>query len=187
MSTQDRQVEQDPARVAGAPVLAAREVGSPRLLSEFESLLNEPGCPACRHIAEETERSFFSWFQIESYSSGEMQAQLERFLARLAQLPPMPARRGRRSSTDALDALALPEGQVGRMARHHADAGLAVAAWEVQETGRKYAWAYRHEAPGPEGAGWLRALARIDGRVFEGGPAPERPPEKEPSGDDGNG
>ena len=44
--------------------------------------------------------------------------------------------------------------------------------WEVEETARKYAWAYRHETSGPERDAWLRAMAQIDGRVFEGGPAP---------------
>ena len=48
---------------------------APHVLSEFERLLTESGCPACRHIAE-TERSFFSWFEIESHTSSEMQAQL---------------------------------------------------------------------------------------------------------------
>jgi hypothetical protein len=56
--------------------------------------------------------------------------------------------------------------------RNHTDARLALLAWEVQETARKYAWAYRHEPTGPERHGWLRGLIQIDGRVFEGGPAP---------------
>ena len=149
--------------------------------------------------------------------------QLERFLGRLAQTP-IPERRRRRSNNEALDdvrgelhaapycpachardgiedaqrdlvapSLALapvrdryershglcvwharrvPEGSAARVARQHADARLQLIAWEVQETARKYAWAFRHEPSGPEQDGWLRALAQIDGRVFEGGPAP---------------
>jgi hypothetical protein len=66
----------------------------------------------------------------------------------------------------------LADGPAARFARQHADARLAVMAWEVQETARKYAWAYRHEAGGPERDGWVRGLAQIDGRVFDGGPPP---------------
>lgn len=150
-------------------------------------------------------------------------AQLERLLARLAQTP-APERRRRRTVPDGLDvvrgemlarphcsachvrdgveraqqdlvALSLglaatrdqyerghglcarharqvPDGPTARAARHHADARLALIAWEVQETARKYAWAFRHEASGPERDGWLRGMGQIDGRVFEGGPAP---------------
>ena len=150
-------------------------------------------------------------------------AQLELFLARLA-ASPTPPRRGRRATSDALDdarrhLLASPycapcharegieraqheligaalglaavreryershglcvrhvrqlaDGPAARFARQHADARLAVIAWEVQETARKYAWAYRHEAGGPERDGWLRGLAQIDGRVLDGGPVP---------------
>ena len=66
----------------------------------------------------------------------------------------------------------LPDGSAARFARQHADARLALVTWEVHETARKYAWAYRHEAAGPERDGWLRGLAQIDGRVFDGGPPP---------------
>jgi len=64
------------------------------------------------------------------------------------------------------------DGPAARFAREHAGARLAVISWEVQETARKYACAYRHEAEGPERDGWLRGLAQIDGRVFDGGPPP---------------
>lgn len=67
----------------------------------------------------------------------------------------------------------IPDGPAARVVRQHADARLAVISWEVHETARKYAWAFRHESSGPERGGWLRALAQIDGRVFEGGAAPE--------------
>ena len=61
-----------------------------------------------------------------------------------------------------------PDGPTARLVRHHADARVALIAWEVQETARKYAWAFRHEPRGPERDGWLRGLAQIDGRVFQG-------------------
>ena len=148
--------------------------------------------------------------------------QLERMLSRLADLPPL-GRRGRRTGVE-LDAvraevvtaaycpacnardgieraqleligaalavtpvrdhyershglcvrhaLQLPDGQAARTARRHADGRLGVLSWEVHETARKYGWAFRHETTGPERDAWLRALAQIDGRVFEGGPAP---------------
>jgi hypothetical protein len=170
-------------------------------------------------------------------------AQLTRFLARLADMPP-PERRRRRSGSDALESvrgelsakpycpachardgveqaqhelvvasLALapvrqryehghglcvrharrvPDGPAARVARQHADARLGLIAWEVQETARKYAWAFRHEPAGPEQHGWLRGLAQIDGRVFEGGPAPigervdAKPPRLDGSSGDGH-
>jgi hypothetical protein len=48
---------------------------SGRILSEFERLLGIDACPACTYLAE-VERSFLSWFAIESHTVGEMQAQL---------------------------------------------------------------------------------------------------------------
>ena len=66
----------------------------------------------------------------------------------------------------------VPDGLATRLVRPHADARLALVAWEVHETARKYAWAFRHEPDGPERDGWLRGLAQIDGGVFVGGPAP---------------
>jgi len=58
----------------------------------------------------------------------------------------------------------------------HARARLGVLGWELHETARKYAWACRHEVPGPERDAWVRAMAQIDGGVFEGGPAPRQVP-----------
>ena len=58
------------------------------------------------------------------------------------------------------------------IARRHLDARVGVVAWEIDETARKYAWASRHELPGPEQDAWLRGLVQVDGRVFEGAPAP---------------
>jgi hypothetical protein len=57
-----------------APVSPVSGQGA-RLLSELERLLREPGCPACGYVSE-IERSFFSWFQIESFSSPQVQARL---------------------------------------------------------------------------------------------------------------
>jgi hypothetical protein len=65
----------------------------------------------------------------------------------------------------------VPDGQA-RLARRCVDGRLGLLAWEVGETARKYAWAFRHEPKGQEQQAWLRALAQIDGSVFEGGPAP---------------
>jgi hypothetical protein len=67
-------------------------------------------------------------------------------------------------------ALEVPDGHEARIARRHLDGRLSVLAWEVGETARKYAWAFRHERSGPESDAWLRALAQIDGRVFAGAP-----------------
>ena len=53
----------------------AREAEQRYLLTEIEHLLREPGCPACTHVLE-AERSFFSWFGMESFTASEVQAQL---------------------------------------------------------------------------------------------------------------
>jgi hypothetical protein len=68
-------------------------------------------------------------------------------------------------------ALQVPDGEASRIIRRHLDARLAVLSWEVEETARKYAWAFRHEPGAPERDAWARALVQIDGRVFEGGAA----------------
>ena len=70
----------------------------------------------------------------------------------------------------ARHAMQVPDGQA-RLARRCVDGRLGVLAWEVGETARKYAWAFRHEPKGHEQQAWL-ALAQIDGSVFAGGPAP---------------
>jgi len=67
-------------------------------------------------------------------------------------------------------ALQIPEGRASEVAHRHSDARVAVLAWEVEETGRKYAWAYRHEPSGPETDAWIRAMGQIDGQAFEGAP-----------------
>lgn len=48
---------------------------SGRILSEFERLLGVDACPSCTYLAE-AERSFFSWFAIESHTVAQMQAKL---------------------------------------------------------------------------------------------------------------
>ena len=65
--------------------------------------------------------------------------------------------------------LVLSDHESGRLAKQHADRRLGVLAWELHESTRKQAWAYRHELSGPEQDAWLRAAGQIDGRVFEGG------------------
>jgi hypothetical protein len=187
------------------------------------SLGTDPGelCAVHLHDVALTDSSA-AWTQAIERKRANRATQLERFLARLAHTPG-PARR-RRRSPDVLDGigdellaaphcaacharegveradhdviavslgLATPreryehghglcvrharqvtDGPAGRLARQHADARLALISWEVHETARKYAWAFRHESGGPERDGWLRGLAQIDGRVFEGGTAP---------------
>ena len=58
----------------------------------------------------------------------------------------------------------VADASAASVARHHGDARLAPIAWELRETTRKYAWAFRHESTGSEHDGWLRGMARIDGR-----------------------
>jgi hypothetical protein len=188
------------------------------------SLSNDPGefCATHLHDVALADPAVAS-SQAAGQKRAARVARLEQFLARLAAAP-TPPRRGRRATSDGLDdarrgllappycapchaqegiqraqhelvaaSLALPivreryershglcvrhvrqlaDGPAARFARQHADARLAVIAWEVQETARKYAWAYRHEVDGQERNGWLRGLAEIDGRVFDGGPPP---------------
>src|ERR1700733_4940071 len=66
--TDDRQIMR-----TAPPRVGATE--SPRILSELERRLAEPGCPNCRHV-QEAERSFFSWFEIESHTAASVHAQL---------------------------------------------------------------------------------------------------------------
>lgn len=122
-----------------------------------EPFTTTPYCPAC------------------NARDGIEQAQLELVTAALA-LPGVRDLYERSHGLCATHALRVPDGQAARLARRHVDARLGMLAWEVHETARKYAWAFRHEAKGPEQDAWLRALAQIDGRVFEGGPAPAAVP-----------
>jgi hypothetical protein len=68
-------------------------------------------------------------------------------------------------------AMRVGDGQ-SRLVRRCVDERLGLLAWEVAETARKYAWAFRHEPKGDEQRAWLRALVQIDGDVFAGGPSP---------------
>jgi hypothetical protein len=72
-------------------------------------------------------------------------------------------------------AMRVSAGPAAQLVKRHADARVAVLAWEVQERARKYAWSSRHERIGPEHDAWQRALKQIDGRVFAGGRAPAGP------------
>ena len=188
------------------------------------SLGTDPGELCAVHLHDVAlADSSAAWTHAIERKRANRTAQLERFLAWLAHTP-SPTRRRRRSSPDALDGicdelLAAPhcaacharegveraeqdlvavslglatlreryehghglcvrharqvtDGPAARLTRQHADARVALSAWEVNETARKYAWAFRHEPGGPERDGWLRGLAQIDGRVFEGGTAP---------------
>jgi hypothetical protein len=67
-------------------------------------------------------------------------------------------------------ALQIPEGRAAEVVQRHSDGRVGVLAWEVEETARKYAWAYRHEPSGPETDAWIRAMGQIDGQAFEGAP-----------------
>lgn len=67
-------------------------------------------------------------------------------------------------------ALQQADTRIANIVHRHADGRLSVLSWEIEETARKYAWAYRHETSGPESDAAMRAMAQIDGRVFEGAP-----------------
>ena len=118
-----------------------------------QELLTTPYCPAC-NARDAVDRS-----------------QLDLVVAALG-LSPARDRYERSHGLCVHHSLQVPDGQAARLARRHLDGRLGVLAWEMGETARKYAWAYRHESNGHEQSAWLRALAQIDGRVFEGGPAP---------------
>ncbi len=134
------------------PGRRARRTGA-ELEAVCAEVVTTPYCPAC------------------NARDGVEHAQLELIGAALA-LTPVRDRYEHSHGLCARHALQLPDGQAGRQARRHADGCLGVLGWEVHETARKYAWAFRHETTGPERDAWVHALAQIDGRVFEGGPAP---------------
>ena len=154
------------ARLADLPATPRRGRRGPGdgLEDARRHLLASPYCAAC-HARE-----------------GIQRAQHDLLAASLA-LPTLRERYERSHGLCVRHARQLADGPTARFARQHADARTAVFAWEVQETARKYAWAYRHETDGPERRGWLRGLAQIDGRVFDGGP----PPIAENECDDRNG
>jgi hypothetical protein len=118
-----------------------------------QELVITPYCPAC-NARDAIERS-----------------QLDLVVAALA-LPGARERYERSHGLCVHHSLQVADGQASRFARRHVETRLGILVWEVAETARKYGWAYRHEPPDHEQSAWMRALAQIDGRVFEGGPAP---------------
>jgi hypothetical protein len=143
------------ARVGDAPDTGRRGRGAPaeELDTALQEILTRPYCPAC------------------NARDGIERAQLDLVVAGLG-LPAVRDRYERGHGLCLRHAVQISDGHVARLARRHVDGRLGLLAWEVGETARKYAWAYRHEADGHEQHAWLRALAQIDGRVFVGGPAP---------------
>jgi hypothetical protein len=151
------------ARLGAIPEPARRGRGTAEgeLDGARREFLTEPYCPAC-NARDGIERS-----------------QLDLVVAAVA-LPSPRDRYERGHGLCVHHATRIPDGQAARFARRHVDMRLGILAWEVAETARKYAWAYRHELPGHEQSAWSRALVQIDGRVFEGGPAPTDAPATEP-------
>lgn len=139
------------------PALAARAIEHKRAtalgrITRMQDLRYKPYCPAC-NARDAIEHS-----------------QLDLVVAALG-VSTVRDRYERSHGLCLWHAVQVSDGQAARLARRHVDARLGVLAWEVGETARKYAWAYRHESDGHEQHAWLRALAQIDGRVFEGGSA----------------
>ena len=143
------------ARLGEIPEPARRGRGAAdgELDAARQELLTAPYCPAC-NARDGIERS-----------------QLDLVVAAVA-LSSARERYERGHGLCVHHSMQVPDGQAARLARRHVDARLGILAWEVGETARKYAWAYRHERGDHEQSAWLRSLAQIDGRVFEGGPAP---------------
>lgn len=154
------------ARLGEIPEPARRGRGAAdgELDAARQELVTPPYCPAC-NARDGIERS-----------------QLDLVTAAMA----LPSARERYEHGHGLcvhHSIQVPDGQGARLARRYVDARLGILAWEVAETARKYGWAYRHERSDHERSAWSRALAQIDGRVFEGGPAPADVPatESEPA------
>jgi len=130
-----------------------RRARSGELESARAQFAGEHYCPAC-HARNEIERS-----------------QLSLAVAALA-LSAVRERYVRSHGLCVKHAVQARSSGVGQLIVAHAGACLDVLGWELEERGRKDAWACRHETSGPERDAWLRAMAHVDGRVFEGGPAP---------------
>ena len=135
------------------PARRRRRGGDEDLALGRNELSSTDHCPAC-HARDGVER-----------------AQLGLVNASLA-LPPVRDRYEQSHGLCVRHALQIPEGRAAALSHRHADARVSVLSWEIEETARKYAWAYRHEPTGPETDAWIRGMAQIDGRVFEGAPAP---------------
>jgi hypothetical protein len=138
-----------------APARRGRRRGNEDAAPGCHELTSREHCPAC-HARDGVER-----------------AQLALVNSSLA-LRPVRDRYEQSHGLCVRHALQITEGRATDLAHRHADARVAVLAWEVEETARKYAWAYRHEPSGPEGDAWLRAMGQIDGEAFEGAPPPTR-------------
>ncbi len=150
------------ARLGDVPDTTRRGRGAPaeELDTVRREIVTKPYCPAC-NARDGIERS-----------------QLDLVVAALG-LSTVRDRYERSHGLCLRHVVQISDGQASRLARRHVDGRLGVLAWEVGETARKYAWAYRHEGSGDEQQAWLRALAQIDGRVFEGGCAPAGVPGRE--------
>jgi hypothetical protein len=148
-------------RALAAPAIEHKRAAETGRITRMQDLGSVPYCPAC-NARDGIERS-----------------QLDLVVAALA-LSAARERYERNHGLCVRHALQVPDGPAARVARRHLDGRLAVLAWEVGETARKYAWAYRHEHGEHEQSAWVRALAQIDGRVFEGGPAPVDQPSTGP-------
>jgi len=131
------------------PARRGRRRGNEDLPPGCNELTSMEHCPAC-HARDGVER-----------------AQLALVNAALA-LRPVRDRYEQSHGLCVRHALQIPEGRAADLAHRHADARVSVLAWEVEETARKYAWAYRHEPSGPETDAWIRAVGQIDGQAFEG-------------------
>jgi hypothetical protein len=133
------------------PARRGRRHGNEDVAPGCHELTSAEHCPAC-HARDGVERS--------------QRALLSASLA----LRPVRDRFEHSHGLCVRHALQIPEGRATDLAHRHADARVSLLAWEVEETARKYAWAYRHEPSGPEADAWLRAIGQIDGRAFEGAP-----------------
>ncbi|MGH2894458.1 MAG: hypothetical protein ACRDPM_14520 [Solirubrobacteraceae bacterium] len=100
---------------AGSP----QPLAQPRLLSEFEHLLEHPGCPACTSMAD-AEGSYFRWFANESYSSPEVLAQLR---AGMGMCPAHSRRLVEETGSGAVATIVLREALAGARQRLGADSG----------------------------------------------------------------
>ncbi len=153
-STRAREVRALRDQLAELPATArrGRRARSDDPEGALAELLSGHYCPVC-HAVEGIERS-----------------QFELLAASLA-LTPVRERYERSHGLCVRHSMWIGPAQPAELVKRHLGARLSVLAWEVQETARKYAFAYRHEMNGPEQNAWRRALVQIDGGVLQGGPA----------------
>jgi hypothetical protein len=67
-----------------------------------------------------------------------------------------------------------PAARGSAILRDELQARTAVAIWQLDEAIRRQSWSTRHEPSVDVRRAVYDALARLDGRVFLGGPVPER-------------